>query len=166
MSFGTLLIEVASVLALVGFVSAIRWARGHEPSRKTFRLAYHGMTASLVGASVLLMVAILTHDFRFEYVLGYSSRDMPLIYLISAFWAGQAGTYLAWPFLQRRCSCRSEDSRGTARGQGTVASSPSPYPSSPAPAVQVLSLNSVVFHPSPRTLPSSRYFQFAPVLIY
>ncbi len=99
MTLGTLLIQTAGLLAVVAFIAAIRWARGHEASRKTFRLAYHGMTASLVGASVLLMVAILTHDFRFDYVLGYSSRDMPLIYLISAFWAGQAGTYLLWALM-------------------------------------------------------------------
>jgi len=99
MTLGTLLIQMATLLAVVAFIAAIRWARGHEPSRKTFRLAYHGMTASLVAASVLLMVAILSHDFRFEYVVGYSSRDMPLIYLISAFWAGQAGTYLLWALM-------------------------------------------------------------------
>jgi cytochrome c-type biogenesis protein CcmF len=47
----------------------------------------------------MLMVAILRHDFRFEYVIGYSSRDLPLIYLFSAFWAGQQGTYLLWGLL-------------------------------------------------------------------
>jgi cytochrome c-type biogenesis protein CcmF len=99
MSLGTILIQIATLLAVVSFVSAVRWARGHEPSGKTFRLAYHGMSAALLGASVLLMMAILTHDFRFDYVIGYSSRDMPTIYLISAFWAGQAGTYLLWALM-------------------------------------------------------------------
>ena len=38
-------------------------------------------------------------DFRFDYVLSYTSRDLPPVYLISAFWAGQEGTYLLWALL-------------------------------------------------------------------
>jgi cytochrome c-type biogenesis protein CcmF len=57
------------------------------------------MTLSLVAASVVLMTAILNHDFRFDYVIGYSSTDLPLIYLISAFWGGQQGTFLLWALM-------------------------------------------------------------------
>jgi cytochrome c-type biogenesis protein CcmF len=99
MTIGNWLVHAAALLAVVAFVAAIRWARGREASARTFRLAYHGMTAALLGASGALMVAILTHDFRFDYVIGYSSRDLPLLYLISAFWAGQAGTYLLWALM-------------------------------------------------------------------
>jgi len=99
MNFGDVLIKAAAALAVAAFVAAWRWARGHAGSERTFRWAYHGMTACLAAASVMLMAAILLHDFRFEYVIGYSSRDLPAIYLVSAFWAGQAGTYLLWALL-------------------------------------------------------------------
>jgi cytochrome c-type biogenesis protein CcmF len=96
---GDLAVKAAAVLAIVAFVAAVRWARGHDASKGTFQIAYHGMTATLGLAVVLLMAAILTHDFRLSYVAGYSSRDLPLIYLVSSFWAGQQGTYLLWAFL-------------------------------------------------------------------
>ena len=96
MNPGALAILLASALAVVGFVEAIRWARGRSRSERSFRLAYHGMVAMLVVASAILLAAILTHDFRYAYVSGYSSRDLPLLYLVSAFWAGQQGSFLTW----------------------------------------------------------------------
>ncbi len=90
---------MAAALAAVAFVSAVRWSRGREGAEATFRLAYHGMTVVLGLASVFLMVAILSHDFRYDYVARYSSRDLPLLYLVSAFWGGQEGTFLLWAFV-------------------------------------------------------------------
>ena len=93
---GDILIKISALCALIATVTAIRWARGHTPSERLFRLAYHVMSATLVLASALLMIGILRHDFRIDYIVGYSSRDLPLLYLFSAFWAGQQGTYLLW----------------------------------------------------------------------
>ncbi len=98
MTIGTLLIYFSALFGVVSFVGAIRWARGNPPSAGTFRFAYHGMTLSLAAACVALMYAILTHDYRFDYVIGYSSNDLPMLYLISAFWGGQQGTFLLWAF--------------------------------------------------------------------
>jgi cytochrome c-type biogenesis protein CcmF len=99
MTPGSLLIQLSAVLALVAFVAAVRWARGNDKAEGTFRLAYYGLVGSLLLASALLMIAILRHDFRFAYVVDFSSRDLPLIYLISSFWAGQSGTFLLWALM-------------------------------------------------------------------
>jgi len=96
---GAILLKISALCALIATVTAIRWARGHAPSERIFRLAYHAMSATLVLASALLMIAILRHDFRIDYVVGHSSRDLPLLYLFSGFWAGQQGTYLLWALL-------------------------------------------------------------------
>ena len=96
MSVGSALIIIALVLGAIAFLSALGWARERRGAEKWFGRAYHGMTAALLLASVLLMAAILRHDFRYDYVVGYSSRDLPLLYLFSAFWGGQEGTYLLW----------------------------------------------------------------------
>ncbi len=96
MNIGNVLIKLAAVLTVIAFVGAVRWARGRSGGERLFRLSYHGITGCLLVASAILMHAILTHDFRYEYVIGYSSRDLPLLYLISAFWAGQSGTFLLW----------------------------------------------------------------------
>jgi cytochrome c-type biogenesis protein CcmF len=100
MSPGNLALKLATLLALVAFVAAVMWwVRRSETARRTFVASYHAMTLCLAAATGLLMLAILGHDFRYEYVVAYSSRDLPLVYLISSFWAGQAGTYLLWALL-------------------------------------------------------------------
>jgi cytochrome c-type biogenesis protein CcmF len=68
-------------------------------SRTTQRIA---MSATLVGAASLsLMVGILawalvSRDFRFEYVAQYASRLLPWHYCLSAPRLGQAGSLLLW----------------------------------------------------------------------
>jgi cytochrome c-type biogenesis protein CcmF len=99
MPIGEISINVAALSSLVAFVTAIRWARGHAPSERIFRIAYGLMTLGLAVGAVMLMRAILGHDFSIEYVASYSSRDLPFIYLISSFWAGQEGTYLLWALM-------------------------------------------------------------------
>jgi cytochrome c-type biogenesis protein CcmF len=99
LNLGDLSIKLAALSAAVAFVAALRWSRGSRASERLFRLAYSAMTLALAFASSVLMAAILWHDFRFEYVVSHSSRDLPTLYLVSSFWAGQAGTYLLWALL-------------------------------------------------------------------
>ena len=63
------------------------------------RYSFTGFTAFMTLASALLMLAILKHEFQYSYIANYSSRDLPLQYLISSFWAGQEGSFLLWVFL-------------------------------------------------------------------
>lgn len=55
-----------------------------------------GLTTVAVG---LLEYALVTHQFRFEYVAGHVSSDQPLFYTLSALWGGQAGSLLFWAWL-------------------------------------------------------------------
>ncbi len=50
----------------------------------------------LLAASGLLLYIILTHQFNFYYVYNYTSSDLQLKYLISAFWGGQEGSFMVW----------------------------------------------------------------------
>ncbi len=50
----------------------------------------------LVVASLGLLRALVTHDFNIEYVASYTSRNLPLYYTLSAFYAGQKGSLLLW----------------------------------------------------------------------
>jgi cytochrome c-type biogenesis protein CcmF len=47
-------------------------------------------------AAALLLIAFVTHDFSLAYVSGRSSTDMPLRYVVTAFYGGQAGSLLYW----------------------------------------------------------------------
>ena len=62
-------------------------------------LSFMAFTAAVTFASLLLMLIILNHEFAYSYVAHYSSRDLPLLYLVSSFWAGQEGSFLLWVLL-------------------------------------------------------------------
>ncbi len=50
-------------------------------------------------AVVLLLRALLTHDFSLEYVAAYSSSTLPTNYVVAALWGGQKGSLLFWTFM-------------------------------------------------------------------
>ncbi|MBF1704665.1 MAG: cytochrome C biogenesis protein, partial [Selenomonas sp.] len=75
-----------------------------------------GLTA--VGASAVLFAIILSNDFSYSYVASYSSIDLPLIYKISAFWAGQQGSFLLWLLIHAAVGvCIAQEGRMSAAGR-------------------------------------------------
>ncbi|MBI4455299.1 MAG: cytochrome c biogenesis protein CcsA [Acidobacteria bacterium] len=81
-------------------VAAMLWS-GHEPS-SLLRSGYRAVTAAFLlalAASAALVVLLVQRDFHVEYVSQYTSRDLPLVYTVSAFWGGQAGSLLLWTLL-------------------------------------------------------------------
>ncbi len=67
-----------------------------------FASAKHGIyvVAALATLAVAILEwALITHQFRFEYVANHVSSDQPLLYTISALWGGQEGSLLFWVWL-------------------------------------------------------------------
>ncbi|MEJ2543480.1 MAG: cytochrome c biogenesis protein CcsA, partial [Calditrichaceae bacterium] len=60
------------------------------------RISYYIGVILIVIASAYLFYLFITYQFQYTYVYGYSSRDLPLGFLISSFWAGQEGSFLFW----------------------------------------------------------------------
>jgi cytochrome c-type biogenesis protein CcmF len=54
---------------------------------------------ALTGTLIALAVALVTKDYRFEYVAHYTSEALPWRYSLSALWVGQAGSLLLWAWL-------------------------------------------------------------------
>jgi cytochrome c-type biogenesis protein CcmF len=52
--------------------------------------------ASTAVASLVLLGALLRHDFSFTYVAAHTSTKLARAYSISAFWGGQEGSLLLW----------------------------------------------------------------------
>ncbi|MGE5553410.1 MAG: heme lyase CcmF/NrfE family subunit [Betaproteobacteria bacterium] len=50
-------------------------------------------------AAAALVYLLLASDFSIQYVYEYTSSDLPWLYKLSAFWAGQAGSLLLWLWL-------------------------------------------------------------------
>jgi cytochrome c-type biogenesis protein CcmF len=62
------------------------------------RASWGVMVLAVLGAAGVLVYLIITHQFQYHYVYNYSSRELPLKYLFSAFWAGQEGSFMLWIF--------------------------------------------------------------------
>jgi cytochrome c-type biogenesis protein CcmF len=83
-----------AVYALVaGTLGALEGRRRLADSARNALIACFGTT--LVAAAILAS-ALARHDFTFAYVASHTSRDLPTVYALSAFWGGQEGSLLLW----------------------------------------------------------------------
>ena len=53
----------------------------------------------LVVASLAIIAAFLGNEYRYQYVAGYSNRELSTFYKISGLWAGQTGSLVFWALL-------------------------------------------------------------------
>ncbi len=67
-----------------------------SPFFKSVEYASLFVTFCLIFSSAVLMQALVLDDFSLVYVANYSDRFLPLVYKITAFWAGQPGSLLFW----------------------------------------------------------------------
>jgi cytochrome c-type biogenesis protein CcmF len=91
---GSLLASAAG--ALIGFAAGrtrsldgLKWAR---------RLAYT-YAALIMGAALLMVYALLTHDFSVSYVAQVGSRSIPTWVTIVSLWSSLEGSILFWGFV-------------------------------------------------------------------
>ncbi len=99
-TIGHLLILTAFVacgLAGFAFLRASQLLHdAHSDWKRIGRAAWSVMLVSVVVSMGLLIYLIVTHQFEYAYVYQYSSKDLPIFYLISSSWAGQEGSFLLW----------------------------------------------------------------------
>jgi len=86
---------LATITAMLAYLPGVRRGKGN-PLLRVARPAVYLAAAGLVITAGYLWHLILTHQYQFDYVYRYTSSDMPLRYVISAFWGGQEGTFLLW----------------------------------------------------------------------
>ena len=67
-----------------------------NPSARVVKIIALTSAAFICAASLLLWILIFENNFSVEYVAAYSSTTLPTLYKISAFWAGQQGSFLLW----------------------------------------------------------------------
>ncbi|MBO2518664.1 MAG: cytochrome c-type biogenesis CcmF C-terminal domain-containing protein [Limnochorda sp.] len=91
------LLLAATAATLFGLVAYGRAARqGRLELARQGRVALGLATLLVTAASLILLVALIQTDFRFAYVVRHTNRDLPLLYRVAAFWAGQEGSLLLW----------------------------------------------------------------------
>jgi len=95
--FGSLCLILALVASAWSLVScalgALTRSRSLIASGERSSLA---VTAVLGVASTVLCALFLNNRFDVEYVASYSSRAMPALFKVAAFWGGHAGSLLLW----------------------------------------------------------------------
>ena len=60
------------------------------------RLFYHISSISIIASSLFLLYMLISHQYQYSYVWEHSSNDLPFLLLVSAFFAGQEGSFLLW----------------------------------------------------------------------
>jgi cytochrome c-type biogenesis protein CcmF len=97
---GYIALFIALLVSIYSAVAFILGKRGRHPalinSARNSLLAVFGLISISVGA---LVYSLVTHNFQIEYVASYTSSDLSLGYLLSALWAGNAGSLLFWAWL-------------------------------------------------------------------
>ncbi len=64
------------------------------------RWAFYLNSISIVGVGTCLFYILYNHYFEYHYAWSYTSRSLPVYYLVSGFWNGQEGGFLLWTFWQ------------------------------------------------------------------
>ncbi len=95
-NWGALCIIVSLILSLAALGSTVMLAAGKESFTVPSRVLSITASSGIFLAAALLLFYLISSDFRFLYVYGNSSRDLPLAYRIAAFWAGKEGSFLLW----------------------------------------------------------------------
>jgi len=93
-NFALLAALAAACFGVAATVVALR--RGDDAFRVAGERAIHVYAAFIALAAVALMAALLTRQFHVRFVAEVTSRDLPLLYTITAFWGGHAGSLLLW----------------------------------------------------------------------
>src|ERR1700674_4516153 len=86
-------------LVMGGFAALLSfWAGWRENAVmvQVGRRAFKGAAAMVVIASVVVEVALLTHDFSLAYVNEHSDLSTPIALVAAAFYGGQEGSLLYW----------------------------------------------------------------------
>ncbi len=97
---GRFILLSAFALCIFSIVSSILGARFRRADFvEAGERAVLGVVFLVVTACGILIHALITSNFQFEYVAHYTSTTLPLPYKITALWGGQAGSLLFWLFI-------------------------------------------------------------------
>ena len=98
--FGFLLLFLASIESVYSVGASLCSVRlRHAPLLQSAKLGATLVCILTLSAALLLGFLFYSHDFSLQYVQRNSSTDLPLRYLLSAFWAALEGSHLLWTLL-------------------------------------------------------------------
>ncbi len=96
MHTGSMLIIASMVLSALNLIFLAQSAGGNLFAKLTTRRIHYLISLITAFTFILLLQSFISNDFTIGYVYQNSSRDLPLLYKISAVWAGKEGGFLIW----------------------------------------------------------------------
>jgi len=95
---------LGQILTLISlFLSVLVVILGFSQKRHLLQATVEATSALFfidLAASFCLLELLVTHDFSNRYVASYTDSSMPLVYILTAFWAGEKGALLFWALVQ------------------------------------------------------------------
>ncbi len=97
---GFVLLFLASIVSLYSVAASLLSVRlRHAALLQSAKLGSALVCGLTLCAALLLFFLFYEHDFSLRYVQRNSSTDLPLRYLLAAFWAALEGSHLLWTLL-------------------------------------------------------------------
>jgi cytochrome c-type biogenesis protein CcmF len=98
---GKSFVVAAMIAALLSFVFYLI-GNNKNNSKLLFagRLSYYAHFLSIVLSGAVLFYMLFQGYWEYDYVWKHTASYLPTKFIISAFWAGQEGSFLLWVFLQ------------------------------------------------------------------
>ena len=90
---------IVAAIAIAGSWTAYLQAHVVPRAQARARAAMVLGSLALLVAGGAMMRLLWTHDYSVAYVYQHVSNDLPNLYVISAFWAGQEGSFLLWAIM-------------------------------------------------------------------
>jgi len=90
----------AALLSAISYYFATTNNKPDNSWLRMGRLAFYANTISILGVGTCLFYIIYNHYFEYHYAWSYTSRSLPVYYIVSGFWNGQEGGFLLWTFWQ------------------------------------------------------------------
>lgn len=96
-ALGSFALYAALVVTLYGLAAGILGLRRRDPVLlESSRRAVAGWAGCIALAAAALLYALVTRDFSIRFVAETTRADLPLLYTVTAFWGGHAGSLLLW----------------------------------------------------------------------
>ncbi|MEZ2338242.1 cytochrome c biogenesis protein CcsA [Mucilaginibacter sp. RCC_168] len=92
----------AALLSFISYYFATTEDAGKNASswQRMGRIGFYINSISILGMGTCLFYVIYNHYFEYHYAWAYTSRSLPVYYIVSGFWNGQEGGFLLWTFWQ------------------------------------------------------------------
>ncbi|MBB6130476.1 cytochrome c biogenesis protein CcsA [Mucilaginibacter lappiensis] len=92
----------AALISFISYYFATTEDAGKNDSswQRLGRIGFYINSISILGMGTCLFYVIYNHYFEYHYAWAYTSRSLPVYYIVSGFWNGQEGGFLLWTFWQ------------------------------------------------------------------